>query len=257
MFIDSLSKRFWYLHEAVTRHDLRDIFLQNIGLCGEETKGLWIITAEWGLFCHRRVLFFLAPAGPLHDGLLNSIKEDEVQSLLWALQPYFIHPLKISPIFEILYDTHPVLGVCIFEFSAPLLKCFSFWKITMHLSTLKSPAPWSLLCLALVWDPAGARSAHSVSWLGFFSLSQMCWYHAPVLCTCHYLCSWPCAMSESFWSLLMSQLSGHISKWGSPCSPLRPGLFWLLPESGFAGSEGVELASGKLELSLGLQIQYC
>lgn len=114
MFIGSLSKQFWYLHEAVTRHDLRDIFLQNIGLCGEETKGLWIITAERGLFCHRRVLFFLAPAGPLHDGLLNSIKEDEVQSLLWALKPYFIHPLKISPVIEILYDTHPLLGVCIF-----------------------------------------------------------------------------------------------------------------------------------------------
>ena len=55
----------------------------------------------------------------------------------------------------------------------------------------------------------------------------------------------------------MSQLSSHISKWGSPWSPLSPGLFWLLPESGFAGSEGVELAPGKLELSLGLQIQYC
>ena len=46
MLIDSLSKQFWYLHKAVTRHDLRDIFPKDIGLCGEETIfpkdiGLW------------------------------------------------------------------------------------------------------------------------------------------------------------------------------------------------------------------------
>ena len=138
---------------------------------------------------HRRVRLVLPQKGAFLLGTsrspawltpLNSIKEGEVQSLLWSFQPYFIHPLKISAIFEILYDTHPLLGVCIFEFAVPLLKCFSFWKTPMHLSTLKSPPPWSLLCLALVWDPAGARSAHCVSWFGFFSLSQMCWYHAPV-----------------------------------------------------------------------------
>lgn len=50
--------------------------------------------------------------------LLNSIKEDEVQSLLWALQPYFIHPLQISHIFEILCDTPPLLNSLLFSWNA-------------------------------------------------------------------------------------------------------------------------------------------
>lgn len=184
--------------------------------------------------------------------LLNSIKEDEVQSLLWALQPYFIHPLQISHIFEILCDTAPP-----FEFSAILLKCFSFWKLLCIFQ--HSSHPLREAFSALPWSGTQLeQGVLTVSHGWAFPACLRCAGIVPqVLCTCHSLCSWPCAVSESFWCLLMSQLSDHISKWGPPCSPLRPGLFWLLPESGLAGSEGVELASGKLELSLGLQIQYC
>lgn len=119
-------------------------------------------------------------------------------------------PLKISPILEII-RSHPLLGVYIFEFSAPLLKCFSFWKIAIHPSTPRSLPPWRLLCLALVWYPAGwGLTLHYC--LAFSPCLKCAGIVPQVLCTCHSLCSWSCAPSESFWPVLMSQLIGHICR---------------------------------------------
>lgn len=189
---------------------------QTLSLCPEETEGPWGTATEWGLFYHKRVAFLVLPAGPLC--VADSIQLCSGRRGAYPVCEFMSKHTFTTSTFSCTWNSmlwHTPLGVYIFESSASLLKCVSFFFLSTSLdsffntqvtSSMKPslPSRYSSLGLVPSWSQGSLYVMFQAPLL--FSLPQMCCY--PASCPLHVplhpsLCSLSCALCEYFWSVLI------------------------------------------------------